>query len=221
LANQTVDARKQFDLWSFYYDWDPLQLLFFRPAHQMLLEALDWADKRILDIGCGTCAFAARVLKRSPDAHVWAVDLSDGMLRRSHKRRLTADGHLHLVQANSSRLPFKDNAFDAVTCAHSFHHYPRQEWAVAEMHRVLRPDGKLLIIDGDPDHLWGHLLFDVLVVFLEGPVRHRTSHEFRELYHHAGFDNVVQEHRGGPLPFLLTCGRAIKSAYPTPGRRAA
>ena len=221
MAYETVDARKQFDRWSYCYDCDPLQLLFFRPAHRMLLEALDRADQHILDIGCGTCAFAARVLERSPDVHVWGVDVSDGMLRRCHKRRLAAQGRLHLVQAEGGRLPFKDDAFDAVTCAHSFHHYPRQERAVAEMHRVLRPHGKLLIIDGDPDHLWGRLLFDVLVVFLEGPVRHLTSRAFCELYHQAGFENIVQRRRGGPLPFLLTCGRAVKPGYPTPARRAA
>src|SRR5262249_37287782 len=57
MAYQIADAKRQFDRWSYWYDWDPLQLLFFRPAHQMLLGALDAADERILDIGCGTGAF--------------------------------------------------------------------------------------------------------------------------------------------------------------------
>jgi len=219
MAYQTADARKQFDRWSFSYDFDPLQLFFFRPAHQMLLQALDNADQRILDIGCGTCAFAARVLESFPDTHVWGVDLSDGMLRRCQKRRLAAQGRLQLVQADSARLPFKDNSFDAITCTHSFHHYPCQELAVAEMHRVLRTGGKLLIIDGDRDRTWGHLLFDVLVVFFEGPVRHLTSRGFRDLYQNAGFEKVFQRRRHGPLPFLLTCGRATKST--PPARRAA
>jgi ubiquinone/menaquinone biosynthesis C-methylase UbiE len=214
MAYQTADAKKQFDRWSFFYDFDPLQLFFFRPAHQMLLDALGSADQRVLDIGCGTCAFATRVLERFPKAQVCGVDLSEGMLRRCEKRRLAAGGRLQLVQADSARLPFKDDSFDAITCTHSFHHYPRQELAVAEMHRVLRPEGKLLIIDGDRDRRWGHLLFDVLVVFLEGPVRHLTSSDFLDLYHEAGFENVFQRRRGGPLPFLLTCGRAVKPAQP-------
>jgi ubiquinone/menaquinone biosynthesis C-methylase UbiE len=218
---QTADAKKEFDRWSSYYDFDPLQLFFFHPAHQMLLDALGPADRRILDIGCGTCAFAARVLERFPTSHVWGVDLSEGMLERCRKRRLAAKGQLHLAQADSERLPFKDNVFDAVACTHSFHHYPHQERVLAEMHRVLRPDGKLLIIDGDRDRAWGHLIFEVLVVLVEGPVRHRTSREFRKLYYQAGFRNVIQLRRGGPLPFLLTIGRALKSVDATAPSRAA
>jgi ubiquinone/menaquinone biosynthesis C-methylase UbiE len=221
MTYRTADAKKQFDRWSYCYDFDPLQFLFFRPAHQMLLQAVEPADRRILDIGCGTCAFAARVLDRFPKSHVCGIDLSEGMLQRCRKRRLAAEGRLHLVQADSERLPFKDDVFDAVTCAHSFHHYPHQERAIAEMHRVLRPGGKLLIIDGDRDRTWGHLLFEVLVVSIEGPVRHRTSREFRDLYQEAGFASIIQHRRGGPFPFLLTCGRAVKPAKTTPTFRAA
>jgi ubiquinone/menaquinone biosynthesis C-methylase UbiE len=143
------------------------------------------------------------------------------MLRHSEKRCLAADGHLHLVQADSARLPFKDDAFDAVTCTHSFHHYPRQEQVAGEMHRVLRPGGKLLIIDGDRDRSWGHLLYEVLVVLMEGPVRHLTSGGFQSLYKQSGFDNITQRRRRGPLPFLLTSGLAVKPAHVTPTRRAA
>jgi ubiquinone/menaquinone biosynthesis C-methylase UbiE len=221
MAYRTADARKQFDRWSLGYDLDPLQWLFFRPAHRMLLKAMEPSDHRILDIGCGTCAFAARVLKRVPYARVWGIDLSAGMLRHCHRRLRGLGDRLHLVQADSARLPFKDNAFDVVTCTHSFHHYPAQKQAIAEMHRVLRPNGKLLIIDGDRDRAWGNFLFDVLVVWLEGPVLHLTGNNFRNLYNDAGFVKVTQIRRRGPLPFLLTCGRAVKPWYPTASRRAA
>src|SRR5947207_1179163 len=147
MAYQTADAKKQFDRWSVSYDLDPLQLLFFRPAHQMLLEALEASDRLILDIGCGTCAFAARVLEHLPRTRVCGIDLSAGMLRHCHRRCQAVPDRLHLVQADSERLPFKDDTFDVITCTHSFHHYPHQNRAIAEMHRVLRPDGKLLIID--------------------------------------------------------------------------
>jgi ubiquinone/menaquinone biosynthesis C-methylase UbiE len=210
MAYRTDDARFEFDGWSRRYDRDPLQNLLFKPSHRMLLESVRPRDRRILDIGCGTNRFAARVMKRFPHIQVVGMDLCGRMLRRSQQR--CRDGELHLVQGNSERLPFADNTFDVVTCSHSFHHYPKQGQVVAEMHRVLKPSGRLMIIDGDRDRWWGRLIFDVLVVLMEGRVRHLTGQAFQVLYQANGFENIIQRRRGGPLPFLLTIGEAVKPA---------
>jgi ubiquinone/menaquinone biosynthesis C-methylase UbiE len=208
---QIADARREFDSWSRRYDRDLLQPLFFRPSHRMLLAALEPADRRILDIGCGTGQFASCVLQQFPETHVWGMDLSCGMLRHCRSRSADSDNRLHVVQGDSARLPFAGDTFDVVTCTHSFHHYPEQERVAAEMYRVLRPGGKLLIIDGDRDRLWGRLVFDVLVVMMEGPVRHLSGRAFRALYGAAGFAEVTQQRRGGPLPFVMTSGLAVKA----------
>ena len=141
MSNLTADAKKQFDRWSRSYDRNLLQTFFFHPAHRMLLDNIGSADRCILDIGCGTGAFAAAALERFPDSHVWGMDLSDGMLAQCEARCSATPGRLHLVQGDSQRLPFRDDTFDVVTCSHSFHHYPAQEQVAAEMHRVLRPRG--------------------------------------------------------------------------------
>jgi ubiquinone/menaquinone biosynthesis C-methylase UbiE len=218
---RTADARQEFDRWSWRYDWDLLQPLFFRPSHRMILETLEPADLHILDIGCGTGQFAAAALRHLPKAQVWGLDLSGGMLQRAATRIPELDGRLHLVQGDSERLPFRDNHFDAVTCSHSFHHYPQQHRVLAEMHRVLRPDGRLLLIDGDRDRLWGWFVFDVVVVLIEGHVKHRTGRDFMQMYADAGFADVIQRRRRGPLPFLMTTGRAVKAASPVTSPRAA
>src|SRR5262245_9044296 len=216
MTYQTADARKEFDRWSARYDRTLLQRLFFRPSHHMLLETLTADDRRILDIGCGTGLFATRVLERFPRTRVWGLDLSDGMLRQGRLRCQGAAGRIHLLQGDSQRLPFADDFFDAVTCTHSFHHYPDQNRVVAEMHRVLRPGGRLLIIDGDRDRWWGRFIFNCIVVLMEGPVRHLKGRAFRRLYRRVGFDEVTQRRRRGILPFLMTVGRAVK-----PGRAQA
>jgi ubiquinone/menaquinone biosynthesis C-methylase UbiE len=143
------------------------------------------------------------------------------MLNQCQARCETSGGRLHLVQGDSERLPFQDNAFDVITCTHSFHHYPHQQKVVAEMHRVLRPGGRLLIIDGDRDGWWGWLVYDVVVVMMEGAVRHLSDHAFRDMYTSAGFGNLNQQRRGRFLPFLLTVGEAIKPALSKPRRQAA
>jgi ubiquinone/menaquinone biosynthesis C-methylase UbiE len=221
LPYRTADAKREFDAWSKSYDRTLLQHLFFEPAHDLLLGMIGPRDQKVLDIGCGTGRFAARVLDRFARTRVWGLDLSDGMLEQGRSRCESASGRLHLVQASSERLPFADNSFDVVTCTHSFHHYPDQKQAIAEMFRVLRPGGRLLLVDGDRDRLWGRLLFDVFVVLMEGPVRHLSGRAFRELYSSAGFDNVCQLRRGGLLPFLLNVGQAAKPASISQGRRLA
>ena len=124
---------------------------------------------RILDVGCGTGLFAARLKRRlAPgqglghrprrrDAGQGRAALAAPRRRRSSRCRGTASG---------CRSP--PGSFDFVTCANSFHHYPRQDRAVAEMHRVLRPGGRLLIIDGYRDAPWGWFIYDVCVAVRRG-----------------------------------------------------
>jgi ubiquinone/menaquinone biosynthesis C-methylase UbiE len=213
MAYRTTDAKKQFDAWSGSYDRNVLQGWLFEPAHRLLLDALTENDRWLLDVGCGTSRFAAHVRGRFPGTRVVGLDLSHRMLVQGLTKPKVSGGNGCLVQADSERLPFADSVFDVVTCSHSFHHYPHQARVMTEMHRVLRAGGRLLIIDGDRDGWWGRLVYDVAVVLLEGAVHHLSGRRYRHVYRQAGFDEIRQQRHGGPLPFLLTVGRAVK-----PGR---
>ena len=105
-----------------------------------------------------------------------------------------------------------------MTCANSFHHYPHQERAVAEMRRVLKPGGRLLLIDGYRDAPWGWFIYDVCVAGVEGEVHHASSRRVRELFEKAGLHAVSQRVFRGPAPFLLTEGIAAEpiSVIPSP-----
>lgn len=203
-------AQAEFSKWSEGYDRDLLQSFFFNPTHKRLLDELTPADTRILDVGCGTGKFASRVLEKFPETSVWGIDLCHGMLEQGMHRVKHWQGRYQVAEANAERLPFADNSFDVVTCTHSFHHYPDQVRAAREMHRVLRPGGRLFISEGDRDRLWGWLIFDCIVVMLEGPVKHLTTWAFRDLYHEIGFSDVQHKRRGGILPFHITMGKAVK-----------
>jgi ubiquinone/menaquinone biosynthesis C-methylase UbiE len=139
-----------------------------------------------------------------PRADVWGVDLVRGMLDKGLARWRQHASNVTPIQGDSERLPFASGAFDVVTCANSFHHYPHQDRAVAEMHRVLRPGGRLLLIDGYRDRPWGWFIYDVCVAGVEGAVHHASAKRFRELVSAAGFRETVQKLHHGPAPFLLT-----------------
>src|SRR4051794_20893616 len=134
-------AAREFARWSESYDRSILQWLLFGPSHRALIRRIQALAKgkelRVLDVGCGTGVFAARLLGAVPSARVWGIDLVSDMLRKGTPRWRTMAGVVQPVQGDSERLPFADGTFDVVTCANSFPHYPRQDRAVAEMARVL------------------------------------------------------------------------------------
>src|SRR4029079_13648594 len=104
--------------------------------------------------------FAARIRQALPHAKIWGVDLVAATLAEGRSRWQSPCGGVTPGQGDSERLPFKSGAFDAVTCANSFHHYPHQQQAVAEMHRVLKPGGPLPLVDGYRDGPWGPRIYE-------------------------------------------------------------
>jgi ubiquinone/menaquinone biosynthesis C-methylase UbiE len=209
------ESLAEFNSWSKSYDESLLQWLLFVPAHDYMIGEMGDAGPRpirLLDIGCGTGTFARRVLKEHRTAEVWGVDFSREMICAGAKHAKQNESRIKFVQADSESLPMADSSFDVVTCSNSFHHYPNQAAAVHEMFRVLRPGGRLLIVDGYRDRLWGRFIFDVCVVAVEGAVHHASARRFRELFYEAGFTGVRQQARLGLAPFLLTVGTAKKPA---------
>jgi ubiquinone/menaquinone biosynthesis C-methylase UbiE len=207
LKYDTTQAKDEFVKWSRSYDRSILQLLLFGPSHRAIIRRLkaEHGDRpfRVLDVGCGTGVFAERMRSALPNAEVWGVDLVSAMLDKGRDRWRTHAGRIVPIQGNSERLPFADAAFDVVTCANSFHHYPRQDLAVAEMCRVLVPGGKLMLIDGNRDNPWGWFIYDVCVAGVEGHVLHCSARRFRDLFAAGGFAALTQKRRFSFAPFIL------------------
>ena len=214
-------AIREFDHWSRSYDRSLLQRFLFRPSHRAMVEQIRTGDLRILDVGCGTGKFASVVLESVPEAEVFGLDLSEQMLQKGQPRLEQWPGRYHVVRGDSERLPFAADSFDLVTCSHSFHHYPNQDRVVQEMHRVLKPDGRLMLIDGNRDGWWGWLIFDVGVTTVEGQVHHCSGKRLRRLFAQAGFVELKQLRRNPFIPFLLTIGVAAKETAPNVLAKAA
>ncbi len=221
MAYDKQQASHQFHGWSESYDRCILQWMLFGPSHRAIIGRIracygdDW-PLEILDVGCGTGVFAARIHQRLPQARVWGLDLVAGMLNKGAERWRRHAGGIVPVQGDSERLPFASGSFDVVTCAHSFHHYPHQDRAVAEMFRVLKPGGRLLLVDGHRDWLWGWFIYDVCVAHLEGGVHHASKARFRRLFEAAGFVETTQTVHYGPAPYVLTEGVRTTAAIPAP-----
>src|SRR6478609_5850517 len=86
MAYEKHQATDEFNRWSESYDRSILQWLLFGPSHRALIRRIRAVagDRpiRILDVGCGTGVFAARLRAAFPDARVWGIDLVAGMLNK-------------------------------------------------------------------------------------------------------------------------------------------
>lgn len=137
-----------FDLWSASYDRPGLQQTTYRPIHDAVLERLEGlSPDQVLDLGCGTGQLTERLCTTFPSAEVIGVDLSDGMLERAAERLddVETARSAGFVRANAQCLPLAPGTLDVITCTESFHWYDDQAAAVAELSRVLRPGGRLVI----------------------------------------------------------------------------
>lgn len=104
--------------------------------------------RSILDIGVGAGQILRHLLAGAdPDANVTAIDLSTGMLQRT-RRSLRSDRPA-LLAADLTRLPFADESFDCITCGWVLEYQADPRPALAELQRVLAPEGKLLVLATD------------------------------------------------------------------------
>ena len=102
----------------------------------------------VLDVAGGTAdlssAFAPRVGK---SGQVWLTDINNAMLTVGRDRLLDEGRMLPVAQCDAEKLPFPDNYFDIVTVAFGLRNMTHKDAALTEMRRVLRPGGRLLVLE--------------------------------------------------------------------------
>jgi len=104
--------------------------------------------ERILDVAAGSGDLARALARRVGDAgQVCMADLNARMLSRGRDRLLDAGLALPAVQCDAERLPFAAGAFDCVTVAFGLRNMTRKEAALGEMARVLRPGGRVVVLE--------------------------------------------------------------------------
>jgi ubiquinone/menaquinone biosynthesis C-methylase UbiE len=124
----------------------------------------------VLDLGCGTGTLAiAAAEKAGPSGSVCGVDPSLELLGRAERKARRAGVGVRFLTASGERLPFDGDSFDVVTSTLVFHHLqgPAVHDTIAEIRRVLRPQGRWFCVDiggeQDPERktFHGHASFDL------------------------------------------------------------
>jgi demethylmenaquinone methyltransferase/2-methoxy-6-polyprenyl-1,4-benzoquinol methylase len=108
------------------------------------------AGHKILDLAGGTGDLTAKFSRIVGESgQVVLADINDAMLKvgRDKLRNLGIVGNVEYVQANAETLPFPDNTFDIITIAFGLRNVTDKAKALASMHRVLKPGGRLLVLE--------------------------------------------------------------------------
>ena len=104
--------------------------------------------ERVLDVAAGSGDLAAALCRKVlPGGEVWITDINRRMLERGRDRLLDAGLAVPAVQCDGERLPFPSACFDCVTVGFGLRNMTRKEIALAEMARVLKPGGRLVVLE--------------------------------------------------------------------------
>jgi len=104
--------------------------------------------ERVLDVAGGTADLASAFARRVGAAgEVWLTDINNAMLGVGRDRLLDEGVLAPVAQCDAEKLPFPDDHFDIVTVAFGLRNMTHKDKALAEMRRVLRPGGRLLVLE--------------------------------------------------------------------------
>lgn len=101
----------------------------------------------MLDVGCGGGFTIRRLLKRSKDAQVYGIDISEESVTKARQVNAEVlDKQVYVTQGSAEQLPYNDEMFDLVTAVETVYFWPNLPDCLQEVRRVLKPGGKFAIM---------------------------------------------------------------------------
>jgi 2-polyprenyl-3-methyl-5-hydroxy-6-metoxy-1,4-benzoquinol methylase len=156
---------------------------------------------KFLDAGCGSGLLCRYLKTQASSREVWGVDFSDLRLHQAAQAAAAENLNIAFQREDLTRLSFEDASFDVVFCRYVFEHLARPDVVLKELHRILRPNGKIVLIN-----------FDGIVVnmhsrdqFLQEQLEQLAKGYVGDLYIARKLPALLAHHKFGDIHWLTSC----------------
>jgi ubiquinone/menaquinone biosynthesis C-methylase UbiE len=187
-------ARQNEELWDARAETYDTRFGFLRWTQRKLVSLLPLGDNLyLLDLACGT-GRALRYAATRTNGHgeFYGVDISPKMIEQAQAKSQSY-GNLHFYKSRVEELPFDDNFFDVIISSNALHHFSDPERALREANRVLKPNGKLYILDMTANTAFMRIVDRFIHKIEPEHVKLYSTKEFQALFERAGLCYVTSK----------------------------
>ena len=165
------------------------KLFFDRIKYAIKLSDID-DNKRILDVGCGSGTLIREIRKTNKKTHITGIDININIKKNSIQ-------NCEFLIENITKLNLKDNSFDIIYALDTLEHVKDIGTAIDEIKRVLKPNGKLIIVGPTENLFYKFCRFLIKGTFseIEGPCTGIHYHQINRINKIAKSKNLVEEKR--------------------------
>ena len=157
---------------------------------QLIVSIKIHSPSTFLDLGCGT-GWAVRYVATllNGQGRFVGIDIAKGMIEKA-KNNSIGIPNVEFHEASADKLPFDNNIFDTVICSNSFHHYPQPVEALMEVERVLKPNGKIYILDVTADDFFIRQINEIVKRREKEHVSFYSTFEYTHMFDQAGLKHI-------------------------------
>jgi ubiquinone/menaquinone biosynthesis C-methylase UbiE len=160
---------------------------FFRAIQSKAVDMLDIKpDMTFLDLGCGTGWAVMYAFKKTNGQGTYiGIDISEKMIDKANEK-FKDEQAIKFIQSSADSINLSDNSVDKVICTNSFHHYNDPTKVLANVKKILKPNGIFCIADITTDFLIAIFLNKLLKKTEKGHVSFYSSNQYKEMFQHVG-----------------------------------
>jgi ubiquinone/menaquinone biosynthesis C-methylase UbiE len=174
--------------------FDERRFNYFRYLQKRLVSLLNLKEnQRLLDLGCGTgwaVRYAARLVNERGE--FYGIDISSNMIEKAKASSGDYES-VRFYQASADKLPFDSDFLDFIICSNSFHHYFSHDKVLNEVHRVLKPMGRIYIMDLTADGFMGKMIDRWVKRREREHVKFYSTSEYQAMFCKAGINYVASK----------------------------